>query len=170
MKLRVLSDEDDNFLRDYEVNSDISLKRLHDFVCEDLGYDPHELSSFFTSDDKWEKHYEFTSIDMGFDDDDVEGAHGPMTMDNVMLMQIAKEQGDRLIYTFDQLGDRSLFFEVMDIYKAKGGFDYPRVQLANGDAPDQYDEEAGGHSNSIFDEAMGDYNYFEGDDYYSDDE
>ena len=36
LKLRMLSDEDDCFLRDYEVPYELTLEELHDFICEDL--------------------------------------------------------------------------------------------------------------------------------------
>ena len=36
LKLRMLSDEDDCFLRDYEVPYELTLEELHDFICNDL--------------------------------------------------------------------------------------------------------------------------------------
>ncbi len=168
IKFRVLSDEDDNFLRDYEIPGDMTLRQMHDFVCADLGYDDRELCSFFLSDDKWGKLYEFTSVDMGFSDDKAPSAT-PMTMDGVTVGRLVVAPGDRLLYIFDQIEDRALFFEAIDIRSAEEGFSYPRVQLANGEAPDQYDAATAHHSSSIFEEAMGDYNDFEGDDYLSDD-
>ena len=39
LKLRMLSDEDDCFLRDYEVPYESTLEELHDFICEDLQYE-----------------------------------------------------------------------------------------------------------------------------------
>ena len=45
---------------------------------------------------------------------------------------------------------------------------YPRLQFEHSPAPDQYDPEANEESGSIFDEMMGEYNDFEGDDNYDD--
>ena len=39
LKLRMLSDEDDCFLRDYEVPYELTLEELHDFICNDLQYE-----------------------------------------------------------------------------------------------------------------------------------
>ena len=66
---RMLSDEDDNFVRDYEVPYDMNLLDFHKFICEDLGYEDSTVSSFFLSDQMWERHTEFTLIDMGQDPD-----------------------------------------------------------------------------------------------------
>ncbi|MCX4358369.1 MAG: hypothetical protein OSJ22_01855 [Rikenellaceae bacterium] len=169
IKFRVLSDEDDNFLRDYQIPGDMTLRQMHDFVCADLGYDNRELCSFFLSDDKWGKLYEFTSVDMGMAESDDPSAT-PMTMDGITVGRLVVAPGDRLLYIFDQLEDRALFFEAIDMHSPEEGLSYPRVQLANGQAPDQYDAAKSHGSNSIFEEAMGDYNDFEGDDYFSDDE
>ncbi|MDE6183642.1 MAG: hypothetical protein K2F53_04380 [Rikenellaceae bacterium] len=171
VKFRVLSDEDPNFIRDYEIPQKLTLKDMHDFVCDDLGYDKRELCSFFLTDGKWRRQYEFTSIDMGFTASDETGDQIiPMTMSNICLEQIIRTPGDRLLYVFDQLGDRALMFEVSDITQPQKGFDYPRLQFANGDAPDQHDADNSQTSRSIFDEAMSDYDDFAGDDCYSDDE
>ena len=50
LKLRMLSDEDDCFLRDYEVPYELTLEELHDFICEDLQYEKIPESSFFEAD------------------------------------------------------------------------------------------------------------------------
>ena len=50
---RMLSDEDDNFVRDYEVPYDMNLLDFHKFICEDLGYEDSTVSSFFLSDQMW---------------------------------------------------------------------------------------------------------------------
>ena len=49
-KFRMLSDENDNFLREYEVPYDMTLLELHRFICRDLKYDPDNMVSFFLSD------------------------------------------------------------------------------------------------------------------------
>jgi hypothetical protein len=45
---------------------------------------------------------------------------------------------------------------------------YPRVQFEHSPAPDQYDPEASEQSGSIFEEMMGDFGDFDGDDSYDD--
>ena len=46
--------------------------------------------------------------------------------------------------------------------------EYPRVSFEHAPAPDQYDPEANEECGSIFEEMMGDYNEFDGDDGYDD--
>ena len=52
--------------------------------------------------------------------------------------------------------------------EAKDGIEYPRVTLSEEPAPDQYDPTMSEAEGSAFDEMMGDFNDFEGDDNYDD--
>ncbi len=53
-RFRMLSDENDNFVRDYEALYDMKLLDFHNFLLETLEYEPC-MASFFTADDLWEK-------------------------------------------------------------------------------------------------------------------
>ena len=163
-RFRMLSDENDRFVRDYEVSYDMTLLDFHRFILEALDYEEC-MASFFTADARWEKLREFTLMDMG---DGSEGA--PEAMEKVTLGQIIHRLRDRLIYLFDMFGDRAYYLELTGAYEAEAGAGYPREIYAVADAPDQFDpsknvvEDEG----SIFDEMMGDFSDFEGDDSYDD--
>lgn len=161
-KFRMLCDENDSFVRDYEVKYDMNLLDFHDFICDNLDYDTTTMSSFFYSDAQWEKLQEFTLIDVGDDGSEVT----PMSMENVTLGQVVHEKGDRLIFIFDIFADRGLFLEVLETKETVPEESYPRVSLSEGDAPDQFDASAIENNDSIFDEAMEDYTEFTGDDHF----
>lgn len=168
-QFRMLSDEDDNFYRDYAVPYDMTLLDLHRFLCADLRFDTGQMSSFFTSDKLWNRLHEFTLIDMGFDTEP--DAEGPRPMESVLLSQVIAHSQDRLIYGFDPLEERALYLELTHTLKAEPGKTYPVVVAANGPAPRQFEIGEGiGDSGSVFDEAMSDFDDFEGDDAYGDDD
>lgn len=160
-RFRMLSDENDHFVRDYEVMYDTTLFDFHRFILQSLEYEEC-MTSFFTADDRWEKQREFTLMDMG------DPAAEPM--DRVTLGQIIHNRRDRLIYLFDLFGERAYYLELTGTYEADPEASYPREIYAAAEAPDQYDpaknvvEEEG----SAFDEMMGDFSDFEGDDNYDD--
>ena len=108
-QFRMLCDEDDYFLREYEVPYDMTLAAFRDFINKDLQYRPEELTSFFTADDRWNKLQEFTAMDMGATESD--GELLPQAMDRTLLSQVVRKKRDRLIYQFDVLGDRACFLE-----------------------------------------------------------
>ena len=161
-KYRMLSDESDNFVRDFEVYPDMTLTEFHHFVLRALGYDQC-MVSIFKSDAEWRLVEEFSEIDMG---DDIPDA--PRCMDKVRLMEVNNDFHDRLIYTFDMLNDRSYYLELIDMQRPQEGMKYPRVAFEHAAVPDQYNPEATVQSGSIFDEMMSDYNEFDGDDNYDD--
>ena len=101
-------------------------------------------------------------------DDGSEGA--PAAMESVTLGQIIHNNRDRLIYLFDMFGDRAYFLELTGAYEMPKDGSYPREIYARADAPDQYDpsKTATAGEGSIFDEVMGEFNDFEGDDNYDD--
>lgn len=163
-RFRMLSDENDNFVRDYEVLYDMTLLDFHHFILCSLEYEEC-MASFFTADERWEKLREFTLMDM---DDGSEGA--PVAMERITLGQIIHNNRDRLIYLFDMFGDRAYFLELTGTYESQDGTSYPREIYAQADAPDQYDPSkvvAEGEG-SIFNEVMGEFNDFEGNDDYDD--
>ncbi len=164
-KFRMLSDENDHFVRDLEVPSTFTLLEFHDFIVEALEYDPC-ITSFFTADAQWEKREEFTTVDMGFDPS-VEGGElsAPRSMESVALCDILHYMHDRLIYNFDLFASRAYYLELIDAKEVPNPEIYPRESFAHATAPDQYDPDASVEDGSIFDEMMDDF----GGDYGEDD-
>ncbi|MBR4851569.1 MAG: hypothetical protein IKU97_05900 [Tidjanibacter sp.] len=167
LKFRMVCDENENFVRDYEVDAAMTLLDLNDFICEDLDYDTDGMTSFFLADERWRKVREFTVMDMGGGMDSEEA---PLPMADVKLGQIIRTLDDRLIWVFDIFGDRAYFLELLEPKMEEAGMEYPRVQFAHGEPVDQYDAEAsaGSGSKSIFDEMMDEFGDFGGDDSYDD--
>lgn len=163
-KFRMLSDENDHFVRDYEVPYDMTLLGFHEFITRSLGYE-EGMSSFFTADKQWTRLREFTLMDMGDNSEDA-----PLPMADITLGQLIHNNRDRLIYQFDLMGDRAYYLELTEAKKPEQGMEYPRVAFEHAPAPDQFDPDANESEGSIFEEMMGDFSSFEGDDNYSDDD
>lgn len=166
LKYRMLSDENDNFVRDFEVLPEMTLAQFHAFIIASLGYDDC-MASFFASDDRWNRLREYTLMDMG--EDVLGGGEMPVPMDKVTLAELVVSDCKRLIYQFDMFSDRAFYLEFVDAHKPLAGLAYPRVAFENAPVPDQYDPDAvSADEGSIFEEMMGDFNDFEGDDSYDD--
>ncbi len=167
-KFRMLSDENDYFIREYEVPGDIKLIEFNDFICDDLRFDKDCVTSFFTSNALWEKEREFTRLDMGAPGNGQEEGI-PVPMGDVLLNGIVRRNRDRLIFLFDVFDDRCLYLELIGEKKRTDDVgEYPRTALSRGDSPKQFDSGKSG----IFDDMMGDFDTFEsyetddfGDDY-----
>jgi hypothetical protein len=163
----MLSDENDNFVRDYEIAAEYELTDFHKFIRSDLKFDASQMASFFRSSVMWEKEIEYTLLDMGMG----EGEVPAMPMQGVKLSDVVSEPHDRLIYLFDIFGDRALYMELVEVLAVEAGAAYPRCTTSRGEAPDQFDAAAADDDSegSIFDDVMSEFNDFEGDDSYNDD-
>lgn len=166
-KLRMLSDEADDFVREYEVPSGTDLLQLHDFICNDLGYDTADFSSFFSANSKWNKLQEYTLADMQDDECGIEAK--PMA--GSLLSEIVAGGVSRLIFVFDLFAARSLFLEVTDFKPEEDAVEYPRVSLSAGVAPAQANAGSIASQEDPFGEMMEEFSGFEGaeDDSFGDD-
>ncbi len=169
LKIRALTDENDRFVREWEMRTDMTLLDLHDFICDELGYDNSVVTSFYISNEMWEKLQQFTSENMEDDSGDT------LLMQEIQLGAIMQQKGDRLIYVFDPFGDRAYYLEVAALAEFNPAESYPRLTDWRGDAPDQFDASflsgEGDEENfdDSFDDIFGEFADFEGDDNYSDD-
>lgn len=156
-RFRMLSDENDFFIREYEVPGEWNLARFNDFICEDMRFDSGGITSFFTSNALWEKEREFTRLDMSApgpeDDHEV-----PVPMEKIYLTEVVRRNHDRLIFVFDVFGDRCMFIELVEAKKPKDGAGYPCITLSRADPPNQYRASDG---NAFFDEMMSDFDSFD---------
>lgn len=122
-KFRMLSDETDRFVRDYEVPYDMNLADFHAYVRESVGYGDEGMASIYLSDAEWGKVREFTAVDMGFDPAEGDRDEGdmPVAMERVSLGQIIHERFGRLIYVFDLFTERRFFIELLEAKFAEEG-------------------------------------------------
>lgn len=126
---RLVSDEVDNFMREIQIDADMTFLNLRNAICEATGYDRGQMSSFFVCENGWEKSREITLEDMGSDmSEDV------YIMADTNLTDFLEDEGQRLIYTFDYLTDRSFFLELKKIEPGKHLMD-PLVSRAEGTPP-----------------------------------
>ena len=111
---RIVSDEVDNFRREIQIDADATFLDLKNAICESVNYDKNQMCSFFICDDSWEKKKEITMEDMGADaDQDV------YLMDETILSDEIDDEGQRLMFTFDYLTDRSFFIEMKEMITRK---------------------------------------------------
>lgn len=128
---RIVSDEVDNFKREIQIDSEMTFLDLKNIICESVGYDKNMMSSFFLCDNNWEKEREITFEDMGSDaDQDV------YLMDESVLSDFIEDEGQRLMFTFDYMTDRSFYIEMKEMITGKSLKD-PLCTLSRGNAPAQ---------------------------------
>lgn len=128
---RLVSDEVDNFKREIKIDADATFLDLRNAICDAVGYRKNEMSSFFLCDNNWEKEKEITLEDMGTDSD-----QDAYLMDECVLSDYVEDEGQRLIFTFDYINDRSFFLEMKEMITGRDLRD-PICTLSLGTPPPQ---------------------------------
>lgn len=128
-KFRIVSDENELFYRTIEIEDDDTFLSFHNAIMKACDFKKSEMTSFFISNDSWEKEQEITLMDMG--DESLK----TLEMSSSHLKDFLMEKGDRVIYQFDFFGDRVLFCTLTDIKKAAAGKNYPLCSASAGNPP-----------------------------------
>jgi hypothetical protein len=128
---RLVSDEVDNFKREIKIDSTATFLDLKNAICDSVGYDKHEMCSFFLCDNNWEKEKEITLEDMGTDSD-----VDCFLMDECILSDYIDDEGQKLLFVFDYMTDRAFFIEMKEMITGRTLKD-PICTLSLGTPPPQ---------------------------------
>ncbi len=131
-KLRMVSNEVEDFFRDFEIRDDQTFLELHNAIQEELGFDAMQMASFYTSNENWDKGDEITLMDMG------SGANVRI-MESTTINDLITNNKDRLLYVFDMLNERAFFIECCGSKNNIEGKEYPCCEQSAGRAPKQID-------------------------------
>ena len=128
----IISREVKDFRRDLRISGSSTFLQLHSALMEALGYDPKEPSLFRITDNRWNPTQDVYLYDMGsFDsDEDV------FLMKDTYLDQFLDAAGQRLLLTFDLLGDRSFYIELREITLG-ADLEAPEISRSEGHPPAQ---------------------------------
>lgn len=131
-RFKMVSDEVPNFSREIEIDSENTFLQLRNVILESVDFTKDELDSFFLCDEDWQKEEEITLEDMG----DSSSDRDIWLMDNTPLSELIEDEGQRLIFVFDYLTERSFFLELKEIIPARHLVD-PVCTLKRGKGPRQ---------------------------------
>ena len=127
---QISSQESRNFSLEVKLDGKHSFFDFHSIIQKSLGYESHQLASFFISDKKWMKLKEISMLDLG-----INGA-AFYIMQKTNLDELITNLDQKLIYTFDFLNDRSFFIELTGIIMEQN-LNEPFVTLKRGETPVQ---------------------------------
>lgn len=144
-RFRLLSEEQDDFLRDYDMLASQTFLDFHNLIVETAELKGDELASFFICDRNWRKKKEITLIDMqphgnssGNEevDDDDKKPHTikipTMEMAKVKIKDVIDDPHQRLLYEYDFLNPKTFYIELMKIIDADAKTKYPNCSKSVG--------------------------------------
>ncbi len=139
-KFKLVSDEVSNFSREIEIDANSSFLQLRNAILDSVDYTKDDIDSFFLCDDEWNREEEITLEDMGSSSD-----QDIWIMEDTPLNELIEEEGQKLVFVFDYLTERSFFMEMKEAIPGRTLSD-PICTMKRGKAPlqnvnmDEFDE------------------------------
>ena len=132
LKFRLISNEQDEFIRDFEILDEQTFFHFHTAIQDNLHFDRSQIASFYICNENWEKEQEITLFE--FSD---ENNNGILVMDNSVIKDHMSEVHDKMQYVFDVFNERLLYIELVGITTQQTGKEYPQCVHKKGPAPQQ---------------------------------
>jgi hypothetical protein len=132
LKFRLISNEQDDFIRDIEIRDDQTFFDLHEAIQDNLHFDKSLIASFFICNQQWEKEQEITLFELS-----EEEAAKVLVMDNTSIGQYMQDAHDKMLYVFDIFNERLFFIELVEILKQDTSKAYPCCSFEKGQPPRQ---------------------------------
>jgi hypothetical protein len=133
-KFRLLFDEVEDFVRDFEILAEQTFKDFHEVILESVnGLDKNELASFYICDRRWEKQMEITLLDM-HDDEETDAASvlPKAAMSKAVLSDFIDDPHQRLIYEYDFLNIKTFYIELLKAFESNPAKKYPACTFSSG--------------------------------------
>ncbi len=127
LKFRLISDEQDDFVRDFEILAEQTFFKLHMAIQENLHYDKSQIASFFICSENWEKEQEISLFELT-----EEESACVLTMENTIIKDHMFELHDKMIYVFDVFNERMFFIELFEKLEKEPSIKYPNCSLEEG--------------------------------------
>jgi len=140
-RFRILSDENENFVRDIEILAQQSFGDFYTLLIESCKIMEEGLASFFICDQQWNKRHEVTLIDMGQnlvlpgeDEERSPAFNIPVSvMGNSKLSDFIDDPHQRILFEYDILDQKVLFIELIKICSSDPQIDYPQCISSRGE-------------------------------------
>ncbi|MBC8490281.1 MAG: hypothetical protein H8D45_30055 [Bacteroidetes bacterium] len=143
-KFRLLTDIDDEFIRDIEIQANQTFEDFHNMISKCVNLNGKELASFHICDQKWNKFKEITLIDMQIEEGSEKESkpiEETFCMKNSLIKDFIEEPHQRLLYEYDFFNMNTFFIELQNVHKQKDNESYPRCTFSKGELlPDTINE------------------------------
>lgn len=130
-RFKLVSDEAANFCREIEIDSESTFLQLRNAILDSVDYSKDDIDSFFLCDEDWQRQEEITLEDMGSSSDcDI------WIMDETPVGELVEDEGQKMVYVFDYLTERSFFMELKEMIPGRH-LSEPVCTMKKGKAPKQ---------------------------------
>ena len=108
LDLRIVADTQEDIFADLRIHKENNFFTIHDFLVENFHLDKLEMSSFFYSNDDWDKGEEITLMNMNIGDDQT-----VKFMESITINEVFKEKKFKFLYVNDFLNMNIFYVEIL---------------------------------------------------------
>ena len=108
LDIRIVADTQEDIFADLRIHKEINFLTIHDFLVENFHLDKLEMSSFFYSNDDWDKGEEITLMNMNIGDDST-----VKFMESITLNEVFQEKKFKFLYVNDFLNMNIFYVEIL---------------------------------------------------------
>lgn len=135
-KFRMRSEENDTFVRDFEIQASQTFGDFYNIISESVKLNGNELASFHICDQKWNKLKEITLIEMingSEEEDDTKHIEETFVMHKAVIRDFINEPSQRLLYEYDFLNMKTFYIELVSVFSQKDEAVYPKCTNKRGE-------------------------------------
>ena len=108
LDIRIVADTQEDIFADLRINKENNFMAIHDFLVENFHLDKLEMSSFFYSNDDWDKGEEITLMNMNIENDKT-----LKFMESVTIDEVFQEKKLKFLYVNDFLNMNIFYIEIL---------------------------------------------------------
>ena len=132
-KFRVTIDYEEDVLREIEIRSDLSFFEFQRIIVSAFEFSGKQMSSFYMSNEEWDKGEEIVLFDMGFE----ETNDSPRVMETTQLSELINKEDQRMLFVYDFLKMWVFYIELIGENPPEKEISYPRIITSIGTPPDE---------------------------------
>ena len=108
LDIRIVADTQEDIFADLRIHKKNNFLTIHDFLVENFRLNKLEMSSFFYSNDDWDKGEEITLMNMNIGDDQT-----VKFMESITINEVFKEKKFKFLYVNDFLNMNIFYVEIL---------------------------------------------------------
>ena len=128
LRIRIILNVKEDVLRDIEIDASSSMIKFHKTISSFFGFDSSEPSTFFKSNENWERDEEIKIFKLE-DNDKV--------YSDSSISEFINSKGDKLIYIYDFLNYWTFFIDVNESVEKIKDKEYPFCVFSVGEVPNE---------------------------------
>lgn len=122
---RIVIDTKEDSFRDIEIGADDNFEVLNDLIIESYNFKGNQMTSFYMSDDNWDKGEEIALMDMGFG----------KSMKETLLSDMIKVPNQKILYVYDFLKMWIFYVELIEENPKQTVDSIPAILVSVGNSP-----------------------------------